>query len=179
MKTLKENYKELIIPQISKEESIKNILAVPTPKKVVLNMGLGEALKDPGVFDTYTTDIQSITGQKPVITRATKSVAEFNLKKGDKVGLKVTLRGDKMWHFLDKIINIVLPRVKDFRGISATSFDKEGTYTLAVVEHAVFPEIDQSKVSKIKGLSITIVFSNSNPALSRKIMDKMGFIFKK
>lgn len=160
------------------DNGIKNLLAAPVPQKVVINMGLGEALKDKGVIDTYLKDIEAIAGQKPVQTRAKKSIADYALRKGDVIGLKVTLRHDKMWHFIDKLINIVLPRVKDFRGTSATAFDAVGTYTMGITELVVFPEIDATKVVKTKGLAITITFSNGTKEKTSELMKRMGFIFK-
>ncbi|MCC7304595.1 50S ribosomal protein L5 [bacterium] len=178
MKPLKERFEKEILPKFMADHGIKNIMAAPVPKKVVINMGLGEALKDKGVIETYTKDLEAIAGQKVVQTRAKKSIADFSLQKGAVIGLKATLRHDKMWHFIDKLINIVLPRVKDFRGISATSFDAAGTYTLGVTELVIFPEIDATKVVKTKGFAITINFSNGTRELISDLMRRLGFIFK-
>lgn len=178
MKPLKERFEKEILPKFMADHGITNVMAAPIPQKVVLNMGLGEALKDKGVIDTYLKDLEAIAGQKPVQTRAKKSIADFSLQKGAVIGLKVTLRRDKMWHFIDKLINIVLPRVKDFRGISATAFDAKGTYTLGVTELVVFPEIDATKVVKAKGFAITITFSNGTKELTSDLMKRLGFIFK-
>jgi large subunit ribosomal protein L5 len=160
------------------DHNITNLLAAPVPQKIVINMGLGEALKDKGVIETYTKDLEALSGQKCVQTRAKKSIADFGLQKGAVIGLKVTLRRDRMWYFLDKLINIVLPRMRDFRGISDTAFDAVGTYTLGINELVVFPEIDATKVVKTKGFAITIVFSNGNKEITIDLMKRMGFIFK-
>lgn len=178
MKPLKERFEKEIMPKFMIDHKIKNKMAAPVPLKVVLNMGLGEALKDKGVVETYLKDLEMIAGQKAVPTKAKKSIADFSLKKGDVIGLKVTLRRDKMWHFIDKLINIVLPRVKDFRGISATAFDAKGTYTLGVTELVIFPEIDATKVVKTKGFAITISFSNGTREYTSDLMKRLGFIFK-
>ncbi|WKZ23819.1 MAG: 50S ribosomal protein L5 [Candidatus Dojkabacteria bacterium] len=160
------------------DHGITNPMAAPIPQKVVLNMGIGEALKDKGVVEPLLKDLEVIAGQKPTPTKAKKSIADYGLRKGDVVGLKVTLRRDRMWHFIDKLINIVLPRVKDFRGISPTAFDAKGTYTLGVTELVVFPEIDATKVVKAKGFAITITFSNGTKELTSDLMKRLGFIFK-
>ena len=178
MKPLKERFEKEILPKFMADHGITNLMAAPVPKKVVLNMGVGEALKDKGVIEIYTKDLEAIAGQKVVQTRAKKSIADYNLKKGDVIGLKVTLRHDKMWHFIDKLINIVLPRVKDFRGTSSTAFDAKGTYTLGVTELVIFPEIDATKVVKTKGFAITIGFSNGTKELTSDLMKRLGFIFK-
>lgn len=178
MKTLKERFDKEILPKFMADHGIKNLLAAPKPDKVVINMGLGEALKDKGVVEGYAKDLEMITGQKAVTTRAKKSIADFALKKGDVIGLKVTLRHDKMWHFLDKLVNIVLPRVKDFRGTSPTAFDARGTYTLGITELVIFPEIDATKVGKAKGMGITISFRNGTKELTTDLMKRFGFIFK-
>jgi large subunit ribosomal protein L5 len=178
MESLKSRYTEVIAPKFKKDLNIENVHSVPKPLKVVLNIGLGEALKDAGVVEPLERDLTQIAGQRPVRTRARKAIADFNLKKGDVIGLKVTLRSDKMWHFLDKLVNIVLPRVKDFRGISATAFDKSGNYTLGMTEQLVFPEIDPTKVTKTKGLSIVINFSTKDVETNREMMKRLGFIFK-
>lgn len=178
MKPLKERFEKEILPKFMADHGIKNIMAAPIPQKVVLNMGIGEALKDKGVTEIYQKDLELISGQKAVQTKAKKSIADFNLKKGDVIGLKVTLRHDKMWHFIDKLINIVLPRVKDFRGTSATAFDAKGSYTLGVTELVIFPEIDATKVVKTKGFAITITFSNGTKELTSDLMKRLGFIFK-
>lgn len=178
MKPLKERFEKEILPKFMADHGITNKMAAPMPDKVVINMGLGEALKDKGVIETYSKDIEAIAGQKVVQTRAKKAIADFNLRKGDVIGLKVTLRRDRMWHFIDKLVNIVLPRVKDFRGTSATAFDGKGTYTLGVTELVVFPEIDATKITKAKGLAVTISFRNGTKELTSDLMKRLGFIFK-
>ncbi|WKZ30279.1 MAG: 50S ribosomal protein L5 [Candidatus Dojkabacteria bacterium] len=178
MQTLKERFTKDIAPKFHKAHSIANVSSIPTPQKITLNIGLGEALKDAGIIDALEKDLTLIAGQKPVRTRARKSIADFSLQKGAVIGLKVTLRRDKMWHFLDKLINIVLPRVKDFRGISGTAFDNRGNYTLGMPEHTVFAEIDPAKVTKTKGLSIGIAFNTEDANLNKTMMRELGFIFK-
>jgi len=177
--TLKEKYYREIVPALKKEFSLSNDLAVSKPTKVTVNMGLGAATKDNSLIEIFEKELALITAQKPARTVSRKSISEFNLRKGEVIGLKSTLRGDKMWYFLDELINIVLPRVKDFRGISSRAFDKDGNYTLGITEHLVFPEIDPSRVTKIKGLSVAITFNSKNVKQNRALMDKMGFIFKK
>lgn len=178
MKPIKERFEKEILPKFMADHGIKNVNAAPIPQKIVLNMGLGEALKDKGVIDLYAKDLEVISGQKVTQTRAKKAIADFGLQKGSVIGLKVTLRRDRMWHFLDKLINIVLPRMKDFRGISSTAFDAVGTYTLGITELVVFPEIDATKAVKTKGFAITITFSNGTKELTSDLMKRLGFIFK-
>jgi len=178
MEILKERYFKKLRIAFKEKHGIKNIFAIPQPIKITVNMGLGEALKDSNIVDILAVDLTSITGQKAVKTKAKKSVADFELRKGDVIGLKVTLRHDRMWHFLDKLINVVLPRIKDFRGVSPTAFDKAGNYTLGITEHIVFPEIDPTKVTKTKGLSVGIGFNTKSPELNKEMLSVLGFIFK-
>jgi len=178
MESLKERYTKKIKGAFKEKHGIKNVFAIPCPTKITLNIGLGEALKDSNIVDILAADLTTIAGQKAVKTRAKKSVADFELRKGDVIGLKVTLRHDRMWHFLDKLVNIVLPRVKDFRGVSPTAFDKAGNYTLGISEHTVFPEIDPTKVSKTKGLSVGIAFNTDTPELNKEMLKELGFIFR-
>lgn len=175
---LKDTFYKEIAPAFQKAKDIKNIHAIPTPEKITINVGLGEALKDGNIVDIIEKDLLLIAGQKPVRTKAKNSVADFELRKGDVIGLKVTLRRDRMWHFLDKLVNIVLPRVKDFRGVSPKAFDMKGNYTLGLAEYTVFPEIDPTKVTKIKGLSIAVTFNTDNAELNREMLKQIGFIFK-
>lgn len=157
----------------------KNLLSLPRLKKVVLNVGLKEGLENEKVFETVTADLSAITGQKPIITKAKKAIANFKLRIGDKIGIKVTLRKKKMFDFLEKLITMVLPRVRDFRGISGSCFDKNGNYTLGLSEYSIFPEIDTSKMDKIRGLEITIVTTAKNPAEGKILLESLGFPFKK
>jgi len=161
-----------------KKFGVKNPLAVPRIKKVVLNIGVGKEHKDAAILEEVEKVLTQIAGQKAVFTRAKKSIAGFNVRKGDIIGVKVTLRKDRMWEFLYKFVNIVLPRVKDFKGIDPDNFDKAGNYTLGLTEYLVFPEVNPVKIKNIKGISIAIVFNNSNPEYSRFILEKLGFVFK-
>jgi len=162
--------------QISKELGLTNIMSAPRFVKVVLNISLGEALSNKKAIESATNDLMLITGQKPVTTKAKKDISSFKLRKGDIVGLKVTLRGLKMYDFVEKFIKIVLPRIRDFRGIPQSGFDKSGNYTLGLTEQIVFPEIDYSQVDKIRGLQITLV-TNKEQTATKKLMEYFGFPF--
>lgn len=179
MEDLKTRYIKTIKPELAKKYKIENPMAVPEPTKVVVNMGLGEATKDSSIIELMEKVLEQITGQKSVRTQARKSIAEFNLRQGQVIGLKVTLRGDKMWHFIEKLAQIVLPRVKDFQGIPLKGFDESGNYALGLKDYTAFPEIDIAKVQKIKGLSVVIKIKNSNPAMSKNLLKQIGFVFKK
>src|SRR5690606_16433550 len=154
MNILKERYQKEISPALMKSLGLKNVMEIPRVKKVVVNIGLGEALDNPKALDAAVIDLTAITGQKPVIPKARKSIANFKLREGRAIGTAVTLRGDRMWAFLDRLMNIVLPRVRDFRGVSAESFDGRGNYTLGLREQIIFPEIEYDKVDKVRGLEI-------------------------
>ena len=175
---LKERFEKEIIPDFMKQFNADNPLAVPRPVKITLNIGTGDESKDQSALEKIQKALTLLSGQKAVFTYAKKSIAGFNIRKGDIVGVRVTFRGKRMWDFLDKLINIVLPRVKDFKGISPEGFDKYGNYTLGIKEYLVFPEVNPIEIDKVKGLSITIVFKNSSPEKSRFIMEEMGFVFK-
>ena len=179
MSFLFEKYKKEIVPKLMKEIGIKNPLAVPKLEKIILNIGLGEALKDKSVLDKIGKQLAIISGQKPLATLARKSIAGFKLRKGNKIGLKVTLRGKRMYNFLEKLLTVVLPRVKDFRGVSPNSFDGFGNYTLGIEEQIVFPEIEFTEIGKIKGLEITIVTSAKNNEEGKRLLELMGAPFKK
>ena len=153
-------------------------MQIPQIKKVVLNMGLGEAIQNIKLLDAATAELAQISGQKPVITRARQSIAAFKLRKGMPIGCMVTLRGDRMYEFLDKLINVALPRVRDFRGISSRALDGRGNYTLGVKEHIIFPEIDYDKIDRIKGMNITIVTSAKTDDEARTLLSLMGMPFK-
>ena len=176
---LKEQYKKKIIIDLQKEFSMKNKLMVPKITKVVLNMGLGADGTDKKKVQSCLNDMSLITGQKPVFTKFKKSISNFKTRKDTKAGLKVTLRKDKMYEFIDRLVNIALPRIKDFRGLSAKGFDKFGNYTFGIKEHIIFPEVNFDKVDKIRGLDITIVISSRNRDHSYELLKKLNFPFKK
>jgi large subunit ribosomal protein L5 len=161
------------------EFGIKNVMAVPKLEKIVLNMGVGEAIANAKVLDSAAEELATIAGQKPVIRKAKKSIASFKLRAGVPIGTSVTLRGEKMYEFLDRLINIALPRVRDFRGVPTRSFDGRGNYTLGVRDHLIFPEIDYSKVDKSKGMNITIVTSAKNDDQARFLLRELGMPFGK
>ena len=176
---LKERYKSEIVPLMLKRFDIKNVNAVPKLEKVVINMGLGEGKENIKIIDNAIEELAQIAGQKPVIRRAKKSIAAFKLRTGHPIGVSVTLRRDKMYDFLDHLINIVLPRVRDFRGLPRNSFDRMGNYTLGLKDQLVFPEIDYSKIDKIKGMNITIVTTTKDDEKARFLLESFGFPFVK
>jgi large subunit ribosomal protein L5 len=157
MARLKDLYQEQIVPTLQKELGYQNVMQVPRLEKIVVNVGVGEALQNARALDATVQDIMTITGQKPIVTRARKSIASFKLREGNPIGVKVTLRGARMWDFLDRLTNVALPRQRDFRGISPDSFDGRGNYSLGLREQLVFPEVDYDKIDKIRGMEITIV----------------------
>jgi large subunit ribosomal protein L5 len=174
---LKEHYTKEVRRKLQDEFGIKNPMAVPKVEKVVLNMGVGEAIQNAKILDTAVEELATITGQKPVVTKAKKSIASFKLREGQSIGTMVTLRGDKMYEFLDRLINIALPRVRDFRGVPTKSFDGRGNYTLGVRDHLIFPEIDAGKVDKAKGMNITIVTTAKNDEQARFLLRELGMPF--
>jgi large subunit ribosomal protein L5 len=174
---LKELYKGQVVKKLQSEFGIKNIMAVPKVEKIVLNMGIGEAISNIKVLDNAAEELAQIAGQKPVITRAKKSIAAFKLREGLPIGTMVTLRGERMYEFLDRLISIALPRVRDFRGVPTRSFDGRGNYTLGVRDHLIFPEIDYSKVDKSKGMNITIVTTATNDEQARFLLRELGMPF--
>ena len=176
---LKERYQNEVVPALMKTLNLDNIMEVPRVEKVVVNIGLGEALDNAKALDAAVVDLTSITGQKPIVTKARKSIANFKLREGRAIGAKVTLRGDRMWSFLDRMMNIALPRVRDFRGISADSFDGRGNYTLGLREQLVFPEIEYDKIDKLRGLEVTIVTSARNDDHGRQLLRLLGMPFRK
>ncbi|MEW6126511.1 MAG: 50S ribosomal protein L5 [Acidobacteriota bacterium] len=177
---LKDKYKADIVPALVKEFSYTNIMAVPKVEKVVLNMGVGrEAQNNPKVFDQAVMELTTIAGQKPVITKAKKSIAAFKLRTGMPIGVSVTLRGDRMYEFLDRLINAVLPRVRDFRGVSARAFDGRGNYTLGVKDQLIFPEIDFNKVDRTRGMNISIVTTANTDEEGRALLRQFGMPFAK
>jgi len=179
MVRLKEKYKKEIIPILMKEFSYKNIMQVPRLKSITLNVGMGEATQDIKLLDAAMAELATITGQKPVVTKAKKSIAGFKLRKGMAVGCKVTLRGDRMYEFLDKFINLALPRIRDFKGLGAKSFDGKGNYTFGVKEQIIFPEIDYDKVKSIHGMDVTIVTSANTDNEGRAILKHLGMPFRR
>lgn len=179
MNVLKERYTNEISPALMKSLGLKNVMEIPRIKKVVINIGMGEAMDNPKALDAAVQDLGAITGQKPVITKARKSIANFKLREGRAIGTSVTLRGDKMWAFLDRLMNIVLPRVRDFRGVSAESFDGRGNYTLGLREQIIFPEIEYDKVDKVRGMEITIVTSAPSDDQAAALLQMLGMPFRK
>lgn len=179
MNILREKYQKEVAPALLKSLDLKNVMQIPQIKKVVINIGLGEAMDNPKALDAAVTDLTAITGQKPVITKARKSIANFKLREGRAIGTSVTLRGDKMWAFLDRLMNIVLPRVRDFRGVSAESFDGRGNYTLGLREQIIFPEIEYDKVDKVRGMEITIVTSATTDDQAVALLQLLGMPFRK
>ncbi len=178
MARLKDKYKNEIAPAIAKEFGIENPMAIPKIEKVVVNMGMGEAIANAKILDTAVEELRSVTGQKPVVTKAKKSIAAFKLRQGMNIGAMVTLRGDRMYEFLDRLISVALPRVRDFRGISAKAFDGRGNYTLGVREQLIFPEIDFNKVDKTRGMNISIVTTAKTDEQARSLLKAMGMPFR-
>ena len=178
MARLKEKYKKEIAPSLAKEFDIKNPMAIPKIEKVVVNMGLGEASANAKILDSAGDELKAITGQKPVITKAKKSIAAFKLRQGMSIGTMVTLRGDRMYEFLDRLISVALPRVRDFRGISGKAFDGRGNYTLGVREQLIFPEIDFNKVDKTRGMNISIVTTAKTDEQARALLKALGMPFR-
>ena len=176
---LKEHYQKEVRRKLQDEFGIENPMAVPKVEKVVLNMGMGEAISNAKLLDTAVEELATITGQKPVVTKAKKSIASFKLREGQSIGTMVTLRGDKMYEFLDRLINIALPRVRDFRGVPTKSFDGRGNYTLGIRDHLIFPEIDPVKVDKSKGMNITIVTTAKTDEQARVLLRELGLPFGK
>jgi large subunit ribosomal protein L5 len=175
---LKERYQKEVAPAIAKEFGIKNPMAVPRVEKVVLNMGMGEAIANAKILDTAADELRAITGQKPVVTKAKKSIASFKLRQGMPIGVSVTLRGDRMYEFLDRLVSIALPRVRDFRGVSPKAFDGRGNYTIGVREQLIFPEIDFNKVDKQRGMNISIVTTARDDEQARALLKGLGMPFR-
>jgi large subunit ribosomal protein L5 len=175
---LKERYIKDVIPALRKEFGYKNVMAVPKVEKVVVNMGLGEATANAKLIDTGADEIARITGQKPVTRRAKKSIAAFKVRKGMPIGTMVTLRGDRMWEFLDRLMNIALPRVRDFKGVSPKGFDGRGNYTLGLRDQLLFPEIDYMKVDKARGMNVSVVTTAKTDEEARKLLQFIGMPFR-
>ena len=179
MATLKDKYRSEIAPQLKEELGLDNVMEVPRITKITLNMGVGEALGDKKVLENAMGDMEKIAGQQPVVTKAKKSIANFKLREGRSIGVKVTLRRDRMWSFLDRLINVAMPRVRDFRGISPNSFDGRGNYTLGLREQLVFPEVDYDKIDKVRGMEVTVVTSANTDEAGRQLLDLLGMPFRK
>ena len=179
MNRMQEQYQKDVAPALFKMFEYKNVMQVPRIKKVVVNIGLGEAMADPKALDAAVSDLTQITGQKPVTTKARKSIAAFKLRAGVTIGTKVTLRGERMWAFLDRLINVALPRVRDFRGVSPEAFDGRGNYTLGLRDQLIFPEIDYDKIDKLRGMEVTIVTTAETDDQAREMLRLLGMPFKK
>ena len=179
MNVMKERYQSEVVPALVKSLNLDNVMQVPKIQKVVLNIGLGEAMDNPKALDAAAADLVAITGQKPVITKARVSIANFKLREGRSIGAKVTLRGERMWAFMDRLIGVVLPRVRDFRGISRDAFDGRGNYTLGLREQLIFPEIEYDKIDKIRGLEITIVTTARTDDQAAAMLEMLGMPFRK
>lgn len=179
MARLEEQYRKEILPQLLEKFAYSSIMQVPKIEKITLNMGVGEAINDKKAIDAATTDMQAIAGQKPVVTKARKSIAGFKIREGWPIGCKVTLRGKKMYEFLDRLVNIAIPRIRDFRGLNPKAFDGQGNYSMGIQEQIVFPEIDYDKVDKIRGLDITINTSANNSEEAHALLAAFNFPFKK
>src|SRR5512139_695338 len=176
---MKERYQKEVAPALFKELALDNVMRVPRLTKVVVNIGVGEALDNAKALEAAVGDVVKITGQKPVITKARKSIANFKLREGRQIGVKVTLRGERMWSFMDRLMNVALPRVRDFRGISPDAFDGRGNYTLGLREQLVFPEIEYDKIDKIRGLEVSIVTTARTDDEARQLLNMLGMPFRK
>jgi large subunit ribosomal protein L5 len=178
MSRLKERYDKDVVAALKKEFGYTNVMAIPKITKVVVNMGLGEATQNAKITETGADEIARITGQKPVVTRSKKSIAQFKLRKGMPIGAMVTLRGERMWDFLDRLVSVALPRVRDFRGVSPRGFDGRGNYTLGLKDQLLFPEIDYMKVDKARGMNISVVTTAKTDEESRKLLQLLGMPFR-
>jgi large subunit ribosomal protein L5 len=176
---MQEKYNNEVVPALRKAFDLKNVMEVPRIQKVVVNIGMGEAMDNPKAMDAAVNDLTIITGQKPVQTKARKSIANFKLREGRLIGTKVTLRGERMWSFLDRLMNTALPRVRDFRGISGNAFDGRGNYTLGLRDQLIFPEIEYDKIDKLRGMEVTIVTTAKNDDQARTMLQLLGMPFSK
>ncbi len=174
---LKERYQKEVLPALMKEFGLRNGMQVPRLRKLVVNVGVGEALDNAKALEGAVADVTAITGQRPVVTKARRSIANFKLREGRAIGVRVTLRGERMWSFLDRLLNVALPRTRDFRGVSPDSFDGRGNYTLGVREQLIFPEIDYDKIDKIRGFEVTVVTSAPNDEQGRRLLELLGMPF--
>ena len=175
---LKARYREEIVPALRSEFDIANIMQVPGLTKIVVNMGVGEAARDSKLIEGAIRDLTAITGQKPAVTKARKSIAQFKLREGMPIGAHVTLRGDRMWEFLDRLLSLALPRIRDFRGLSPKQFDGRGNYTFGLTEQVMFHEIDQDRIDRSRGMDITVVTTATNDDEGRALLKQLGFPFK-
>lgn len=175
---LKVWYRQEVVPRLMRELGLRNPMQVPRLEKVVINMGVGDALKDARLLDAAVEDLATITGQRPIVTKARRSVAGFKIRQGMAIGVKVTLRGDRMWEFLDRLITIAIPRIRDFRGLDPRAFDGHGNYTLGLTEQLIFPEIDYDKVVKVRGMDVTIVTTAKTDEEGRALLVALGFPFE-
>jgi large subunit ribosomal protein L5 len=176
---LRERYQKEITPTLMKTLNLDNVMQVPRVDKIVVNIGVGEALDNARALEAAVSDMTTITGQKPIVTKAKKSIANFKLREGRSIGVKVTLRGDRMWSFIDRLINVAMPRVRDFRGVSLNSFDGRGNYTLGLREQLVFPEVDYDKIDKVRGMEVTIVTSAKTDEAGTQLLDLLGMPCRK
>jgi large subunit ribosomal protein L5 len=179
MNRMQERYQQEVVPALQNAFSYRNIMEVPRIQKVVVNIGLGEAMGNSKALEAAITDMTTITGQKPIQTKARKSIANFKLREGVIIGVKVTLRGDRMWALIDRLLNVALPRVRDFRGVSPDAFDGRGNYTLGLRDQLIFPEIEYDKIDKLRGMEITIVTTAKNDEHSRAMLKFLGMPFRK
>ena len=175
---LKKRYREEIVPALNEEFKYANVMQIPGLTKVVVNMGVGEAAHDSKILDGAIRDLTAITGQKPQVTKARKSIAQFKLREGMPIGCHVTLRGDRMWEFADRLLTLALPRIRDFRGLSARQFDGQGNYTFGLTEQVMFHEIDQDRIDRSRGMDITVVTTATNDDQGRALLKQLGFPFK-
>ena len=175
---LKQKYRDEIMAQLSKDLGFTNVHQIPNLVKIVVNMGVGEAARDGKIMDGAVSDLTKITGQKPQVTKARKSIAQFKLREGQPIGTHVTLRGDRMWEFLDRLLSLALPRIRDFRGLSDKQFDGSGNYTFGLTEQVLFHEIDQDRIDRIRGMDITVVTTAKNNEEGRALLKALGFPFK-
>jgi len=178
MPNLRERYKKEVVPALMQEFSFRNVMEVPRVKKVVVNIGMGEALDNAKALDAAVNDLQTVTGQKAMVTRAKKDISNFKLRAGKPIGVMVTLRGERMWSFLDRLMNVAMPRVRDFRGIPAKGFDGRGNYTMGLREQLVFPEIEYDKIDKLRGMEITVVTSANSDEHGRRLLTLLGMPFQ-
>lgn len=177
MNRLHQRYRGEVVPALLREFSYANPMQVPRLEKIVVNIGLGEALKNPKAMDAAVGDLAAVTGQRPVVTRARRSIAQFRLRAGNPIGVFVTLRGERMWDFLERLVTVALPRIRDFRGLPGKSFDGRGNYTLGLREQLVFPEIDYDKVDRLRGMEVSIVTTARTDEESRKLLEQLGMPF--
>jgi large subunit ribosomal protein L5 len=175
---LKQQYREQVLPALREQFGHPNVMQVPGVVKVIVNMGVGEAARDAKLIDGAVRDLSAITGQKPVVTKARKSIAQFKLREGMPIGAHTTLRGDRMWEFLDRLVSVGLPRIRDFRGLSPKQFDGKGNYTFGLTEQSMFHEIDQDRIDRVRGMDITVVTTATNDDEGRALLKQLGFPFK-